>query len=71
MKRIYKKKKCFYCGKVRSCVKVMQCFHCLKCFNETHYKESCKVCSRMGKFCKRHKLNSFKELKKGDENGKI
>ena len=67
MKRIYKKKKCWDCKRVRKCIKVMQCFTCLECFNNSCYKESCKVCSRMGKFCKRHKLNSFEELKKGDE----
>ena len=57
--KVHKKKKCWSCKKVRACIVIMQSYICLDCYNESHYEENCKVCLRMGRFCKRHKLRSF------------
>lgn len=60
--KVHKRKRCFGCKKIRKCIKAQQTWFCLDCFNEEYYNENCEVCRRMGKHCKRHKVNDLEEI---------
>ncbi len=58
--KICRRKRCSYCKKVRKCARIGGGdLICLECYNEGFYNNHCKVCTRLGKYCKRHKIKNF------------